>query len=689
MRSVLLAATLASSKSRRTRQAAMMNDTEPTVDEALATARSRPLAAVRERWIPISIVAFFIAISLLGVTNSSIGVEALSSGPSTTDGVVLGAPRTIRSDEWLRSSPWRAGTTIRSSEHFRTPLAEDPSLATATPNDGLAEYIVFLDATAVGLLRPVLPDTMLFALYWWLPLIIVLLAMPKWLQILGVRSEVSWLATILVVLSPSVAWWSIWPMHPLAWSLLASLMLMRAVDLVRRRHLFDLRTLLLAIVSGLLLARTAFSYFPWAFPIGVAVLAPTLAFLVRRDRIGARMLVIGAAVGVGILAMGAVVLENWAAASALAGTVYPGARVGTGSALNPGIVFGAQHLGLLKDNPPIATLNQSEISTAYSILIVPSVILLVALPGRAWKYARTWATAGALVAVLLVFLTWISTDVPNTIGHHLPGLNRVPPMRLSQIVGIPVVFVFALALDRFQRFKDKDQSQTASIIAAGTLTLLASAWAGSMLRSGELPSLRVGSIWFASIFLAVGVVAVMRNSVPILSSLPLVMGAVAVVLLTNPVMVGFGGLRSGEAVDLVVFHSRDHDGSSRWTSDHFGSDAILMANAIPSLSGQQWIGPSEDAWLVLDPQKGYNEVWNRAASFVAIVPAPGINEPEIVLLQQDVILVRIDPCDAALSTFRVDHMISSQPVSSPCLTNVGEYSLGDVRQFVYERSTDR
>jgi hypothetical protein len=111
-----------------------------------------------------------------------------------------------------------------------------------------------------------------------------------------------------------------------------------------------------------------------------------------------------------------------------------------------------------------------------------------------------------------------------------------------------------------------------------------------------------------------------------------------------------------------------------------------MANAIPSLSGQQWIGPSEEAWLILDPQRQYEDAWNRAASFIAIVPTPERSEPEIRLQQEDVIIVYIDPCSQALDVLLVTHMVASEPVSSPCLAKIGEYSLGGVRQFAYVRS---
>ena len=76
------------------------------------------------------------------------------------------------------------------------------------------------------------------------------------------------------------------------------------------------------------------------------------------------------------------------------------------------------------------------------------------------------------------------------------------------------------------------------------------------------------------------------------------MGAAAVVILANPVMVGFGQLVDGEAAAFIRLESEEA-AFTRWATDNASSDALLMANAIPSLSGQQWVG-SEDGWIVLD-----------------------------------------------------------------------------------------
>jgi len=105
------------------------------------------------------------------------------------------------------------------------------------------------------------------------------------------------------------------------------------------------------------------------------------------------------------------------------------------------------------------------------------------------------------------------------------------------------------------------------------------------------------------------------------------------------------------------------------------------------VADQQWTGPVEDAWTVLDPQGEYEDSWNRAASFIAVVPAPGSLELKVVAPRQDIVAVYVDPCDSAIDALEVTHMIAPDPIDSICLTKIGNHGLDGIRQFVYTRST--
>jgi hypothetical protein len=557
---------------------------------------------------------------------------------------------------------------------------------TATPDSGIAEYIVYLDAAAVQWLGPVLPDTFVFSLYWWLPTILVLLALPVWLQKLGVNRAVSWLSTVLIVLSPAVEWWSLWPLNSLAWSLVASLLLMWAIDRASSEQSVGLWPILAAAASGVFLARTALAYFPWAFPIAAAILIPTLAFSLTRESLQRRFVVIGVAVGVCLAVVGLVVIENWDSFEALANTVYPGSRRTTGSAVDLGIVFGAQHLGVLRADTVVATLNESEISTAYAILIAPTVVLLIALPGNAWRYMRTRLIVGSLITVVAVFFVWIMVDVPTGIGESIPLMNRIDPPRLAQIIGIPITILFAVALDRYERFPGSRIPRIAVALTAGFVTFAISLWAGLLLQSTQLPDLTSPQIFLISIVLAALISVVLMNPREPARLAALAVGALTVVVLVNPIMVGFGELRDSDAAIFVASESNDTSAPVLWATDSLASDALLMANAVPSLSGQQWTGPSKEAWMIFDPDLVYVDVWNRGTASIAIIPTVDLDAPIIRATQEDIINIWVDPCDASLETFGVTHMITSTPTESPCLTPIRDFTFGRATRFAYRRS---
>ena len=633
------------------------------------------------------VIGLFLLLAAFGVTNSSIGVWAPTTQPGIEDGVVLGTPRAIRSDEFQRTTPWRLGTLRRPAEEYRSPLTLNSFYSvSATPHNGIAEYVVFIDAAAVEWLGPILPDAFVFSLSWWLPTIIVLLSLPVWLQNLGVNRAISWLSTTLIVLSPAVGWWSLWPLNSLAWILAASLLLMWAISRACAERSVGLQSILAAVASGIFLARTALAYFPWAVPITAAILIPSLAYSITRDQLWRRVAVGGIAIGVGLLAVGSIVIANWESFQSFANTVYPGFRRSTGSALNPGLVFGAQHLGVLRQNPLIATANQSELATAYTILIVPTLVLLAGLPRTAWQHMRTFGTAGSLTAILAMFFIWIMIDVPTTLGESVPFMNRIPPDRLAQVIGIPVVILFAIALDRHDRFPSKRIPRSVIVTLAGIAIFAVSLWSGASLRSSQLPDLGSGYILIVSLTLAVLVSLAIANPREPLRLLALAAGALAVVVLINPVMVGFGELTNGPAAKTITSLSAQEGELTRWASDNLPSEALLMANAIPSLSGQQWTGPSREDWMVLDPEEKHVRAWNRGTSYIAVIPTVGLAEPMVETPQPDIIVIRIDPCDPALDTFQVTHMITSAPSASQCLLLVGEFEFGGDTRYAYKRS---
>jgi hypothetical protein len=313
-------------------------------------------------------------------------------------------------------------------------------------------------------------------------------------------------------------------------------------------------------------------------------------------------------------------------------------------------------------------------------------VLLAALPIGTWRRRRSWVGVVPLAAIVVVFMVWTATDVPTTIGNALPLLNRVPAKRLAAVVGIPITLLFAVVLDHAARQASRFPVRRTALLAAAAV-LLGSAWAGSLLRNSVLPELTPTRIWVASAVTAAVVATAVAFPRRVWSLGPMVGCAMIVGYLVNPLMAGMGELRSGAAA-TVIDSQRDEVASGRWTSDTLAMSAILMANGMAAVSGQQWVGPDADNWHILDPGGEAEEEWNRGAAYIVVIPVPGLPRPLIAAPHLDIIEVQVDPCDPSLDELEVVRMVSIRSVVSDCLVELERFSLSGEQHHVYRRSLD-
>ena len=114
----------------------------------------------------------------------------------------------------------------------------------------------------------------------------------------------------------------------------------------------------------------------------------------------------------------------------IAGTVYPGSRRSLGEFVGLGLLFGAPHTWILQLGTTIAPgTNESELTSAYLVLAVPSLVLAFAVR---WRALPVRAPAIAASAVLLGSLAWVVVDWPASIGLRLTPLALIPPDRLAR-----------------------------------------------------------------------------------------------------------------------------------------------------------------------------------------------------------------------------------------------------------------
>lgn len=622
-------------------------------------------------------VLVYLALTVAGVTTSSIGVSTLREDPSEPLGVTIGVAQQIRSDEYATESPIWLGEIARGGADAATPLSVSNDLFAQLP-DGPVSSIVFFDGAALAL-GGVVPDEMLFAAKWWLPTLLLFIGLPLWFRAVAGGMRWGYVASALVVLAPASTWWSARPVNTLGFVAAGCLLAIVGAQQLDRRTRHGVVLGLLSIVgAGILLARTPTYYQPLAIVVGVPLVLATGAFLLARPVSWGRRLVGLAAVTVsGLVWTALLFLESMRAVEAGLSTVYPGDRQSSGEALPAGNVFGATNLAWLRDTgigmPPIT--NQSEIASSFTVLLVVVAVLIAA---RRWRGPRplTWVFA-VMSASALFWLTWATVSW-GALGAAIPLVNRVPATRAAESVGFIATIVFCLFMTQWRAPRRVAVPATAAAVAA-----LVSAYGGSSLQE-LMPTLSTWMVWLSAAVVGAVVFLVVWRPRARLAIGAVVAAGVLLSASSAPVQVGLGDLRDSEtAQDFLAWGAQARSEGTVWATDDSRLDSLLTATATPSLSGRQQIGPDAAAWSRLDPGAVHEELWNRGGLHVRFV---WTDEQTIRfdLPAQDVVQITASPCVVDERFSELSHVASSTPLSASCLTLVDTVEWSGQSFQIYE-----
>jgi hypothetical protein len=107
-----------------------------------------------------------------------------------------------------------------------------------------------------------------------------------------------------------------------------------------------------------------------------------------------------------------------------------------------------------------------------------------------------------------------------------------------------------------------------------------------------------------------------------------------------------------------------------WLEDGEADDAVgvLNASGLALLSGFAWY-PDDAAWLRLDPDREYVDVWNRLAH-VRFDLTPDDSPLQITLPYPDVVLLVGGVCSEGVQALQPGVIVTDQPMDVPCLEPV-------------------
>jgi hypothetical protein len=648
------------------------------------------------------IVLVYLLLVIGGVTTSSLGYPAVRQDPADPAGTTIGDPRGIRSDEFGVDTPLVLGIGASGSDAVEFPLSETSDLVSGIPASGdVFASIVDFDS-AVLRLGDVLPVESLFAARWWFPWLLLFTALPVWLRRVGANAPMSWFATALVAASPSVAWWSHYPVRVLAAAVAGCVLGMAAADAYRRgRRVLGTAE---AAVAGLLLSRLATWYVPWSITLAAPLIVATLCWLVvDQERRRGGLVAVGVAAFVAVVLLAGVYWQNWEGLRASMATAYPGQRRSTGSALALAQVFGAPGQGYFQLGREVTALNVSELSASFTFCAVWALVLAVAVP-HATAAVRSRAAAGSpgrhfprlprlstdpeswVIGVLAVAvgveLVWCMVSL-GSLGAAVPVLNRVPAGRAAATVGMVAVLLVSLMLSR----RGRSEGWRVPLLAAGASAGV-TAYGVSDLQRFAPP---IGAPLILLVSAAVFLIVLTVTHSPDRWRWAAVGAALATlgVAAVNPIQIGLGDLRdSDSAQQMLEAGDRARDEGTFWATDGADTDILLIATGVPTVSGVQISGPDRAAWKRLDPAGRYEGAWNRGGSSVEMTWTDG-GSPVISTGAPDQIVVAVDPCDLVDRGFELDHILSRTPLENECLTPDGELEWAGSVRYVYATDLPR
>ncbi|AZI58518.1 hypothetical protein EH165_10650 [Nakamurella antarctica] len=495
------------------------------------------------------------------------------------------------------------------------------------------------------------------------------------MQKLGAKPKLAWFGTSLFIFSPATFWWSFLPVTIAGFAIAGSYLVTVAAE--RWEQSRRLSAVLYAAGGGILLARLVTGYIPWALTIGVPIVLATSVWLVwpkAERRFGLLALAAGSLTSVSVLVL--MVWENLPGIKAQLATVYPGQRITTGRALDPGELFGAPVLFKLQSSGTVLVgTNASEISTGFTIALVLAVAMIAMSPNLGRD--RDSAAMITLAACCLAWFSWVVVHW-GTIGSKIPAANLVDPLRVAQSLGFPAILLLSLVLSRWAAPVGK----ALPVLIAASCALI-TAYGGGVTQQTRMPGLRgfeVGLAAFAIGAVVYFMVAHPHRRWPFIIPVLLAASAVAFV---NPITIGLGDLRASASAQRMLEEGKKARAANElWATDLWFDDALLDATGTPILGGNQMSGPNREQWLKLDPTAQHEFVWNRGASIIKFAWTVG---PDIIIEspQPDVITVTVDPCTLQGRGFNVTYVVSTQPLQGSCLVPEQSLQWFSQNQFVY------
>jgi hypothetical protein len=516
--------------------------------------------------------------------------------------VLVGAPRPIRSDEWLVHTPW-----ILSQVQSRYPIINEN-----IRSDGQNMLLTSVPTLSLDLIgKPFYWGFFLlgkeYGLSWYWVSKIILLFLLSFELAMFLTDEnrlLSIVGAFWISLSPVIQWWFDTPAAVVELIIYSQAMIVTAIYFVRNKSRPKFRLLLMALITMSIIGYVSVVYPAIQVPLGYLVLI-FLGFIFYTNRKSLVLSKLEIIFGVGCLllissSIGFFIYHSLPSLKLLLGTAYPGARFSTGGDLE------ASYLQLYLINwllpyKDLSTFsNNCEVSVFYNFM--PTIILVFFFVYRRAKVKK--GIALALFAYMLFQLSWLLVSYPRAIAK-LTLFSFTTGPRLANIVfSLTSVYLSLWIIDQFVRNKPLKPYQTGLICIPVGMLYYYSVMHTPMHEylTRYLTLLTVG-------FFVILNYIMLRGKSKLFAILMLALILVSGVTI-NPISRGTAPLDNKQIVAKILEINRQ-DPNEKWAAVNSAVNGqLLVAEGLKTFNSVHFY-PDMNMWKELDPKGKFGSIYNR------------------------------------------------------------------------------
>ncbi len=589
--------------------------------------------------IALSVFVFLVAFKFHG---SSIGMwdnYYRDYGENQIKTTYMGAPRDIRSDEWLVQTPLYLSQLTRDDKLGRI----NENIRSEGQDMVLASYSPVKDITIIG--KPFswgflfLDKERAFSWYWNFKIISLFMLSYEMALILTKKNKkIALLGAFLITYAPACQWW--FSTFVLDLVIFVQGIIVAVYNYLKNDELkFKLMNLLLFICAG---SGFVLSLYPATqVTLGYLAVIFSIYFLIKnKDKIKLRdILLIGTSLFIILMTAGYFLYTAKDSISIMMSTVYPGQRVEAGGNFDFKLLS-SYVFNWLMPFRNVTFSNSSELSGFISLLPLTLIMFFFR--------DRTKDNNGlkiSLFVYILIMLSYMIIGYPVTLAKVML-FSFVPAGRMAIVLGLTSTYLFLMLVPDLLEGKSVNKIVSVLIAVAVILFMFVPQYhtevQAYMFKSGVIAAIMI--------FVVISYLALRGygNQLMIFGSIFALIGGFTV----NPIARTLAPIFEKEVSKAVVNINSEAPGKWVALDDIIGGN-LLYANGVKSFNGVQYY-PDLNMWEKLDKNDEYEDVYNRYAHVMVNITS---ENTKFELIQADIVKVdlNIDDLDETGIKYLLSH----------------------------------